>query len=174
MKNSYVVRAQKFIKQILPYLSDMHNPSTVDRDVWVFNFNRNRKVKMDFGAVRICLMTSDYVVKWDYDEEYVPECGGCEKEFEVYDEVKADGYGYLFAESNRFEYQGIVFNIMPRIKKTGYRDKKMDIDDLLTADEWNYVRYNITNDLHKGNWGLKNGRPVIIDYAFTLDLTETW
>ena len=174
MKNSYVVRAQKFIKQILPFLSDMHDPSIVDREVWEFNFKHNRKVKVDYGAVRICLITSDYVVKWDYDEEYVLECGGCEKEFEVYDEVKADGYEYLFAESNRFEYQGMVFNIMPRIKRTGYRDKKMDIGDLLTMDEWNYVRYNITNDLHRGNWGLKNGRPVIIDYAFTLDLTETW
>ena len=45
----------------------------------------------------------------------------------------------------------------------------MTLDEFLTNDEKRFL-YNKVRDLHDNNWGIKNNKPVIIDYAMRLSM----
>lgn len=163
MKNDYITRARKFIKQIYPYIQDdMKNVISVNEGVNAFNCDYNRKVVFDSGAVRCALITSDYVVKWDYSKHYAGLFGGCLDELRHYKQAVADGYGYLFAKITRVVVCGKVFYIMPKVKGIG--SSKWTL-----SREEEYYLNNILmiSDVHEQNYGTVKGKTVIVDYAAT-------
>lgn len=165
IKNDYTVRSQKFIQQIFPYIERYMmcpNAYKVDEAVCQFNIEKNRLVKFDWGCSRRVLITSDYVVKWDKCEER-PFCGSCEDEYKAYLFVKETKFAYLFAEIFKFDYQGYTFYVMPRVYNIRNRDTF--VQSYCTAEEKAFLN-EYFHDLHDENYGFKNGRPVIFDYAW--------
>ena len=161
MKNDYEVRAQKFIRQIFPYLEGCRNDHS-DREyaVWTFNRDHNRKVMYEHGMTRYALITADYVVKVDYA---CTRWGNSEDEMELYEEAVQDGFEYLFAKISRYLYQDMAFYIMPRIHGIG--SKFYDADEYMTASEVNWCCDHGLCDLHNQNYGWQDGHVVIFDYA---------
>ena len=159
MRNSYEVRAQKFIQQIAPYLEKVIDHDDREYAVNLFNLDHNRRVSYAHGMTRYALITSDYVVKVDYA---ITRWGNSEDEMEIYKEAVEDGFDYLFAKISRYDYNGTSYYIMPRIYGIG--KKWYDADEYLTDEERDWV-YDHVCDLHNENYGWKDGRVVIFDYA---------
>ena len=167
MKSDYITRARKFLMAFIPYLenfSALQSPM-----VWkfqyaahAFNEDFHRKVIIANGATRVVIMTSDYVIKFDYSAD-VACYGGCEKEVSAYKEVVEEGFGYLFAETTPFTFNQYHFCIMPRIKGKTYCGWN-GIYDFLTDEEADFIDDHFY-DLHNENWKLVNGNPIIFDYA---------
>lgn len=168
MKNSYEVRAQKFIQKIFPIIKDiMREPYEVEDVIKTFNNLHHRKIRVCYGDARIALLTSDYVVKFDYDYENVEEIGGCENEIELYAQAVEDGFDYLFAKIERYDYNGQSFYIMPRIDHIGeYRNLFHYADYYMTNKERCWCEDHNLTDLHCNNYGFRNGRICIVDYAY--------
>lgn len=160
MKNSYEVRAEKFIQQIFPYLNGLDDHEKREKAVYYFNMDHNRHVYYDHGMTRYVLISSDYVVKVDYNET---KWGNCEDEVLLYEEAEMDGFEYLFAKITRYTYQGVNFYIMPRIY--GVERKRYDADEYMTEEEKDWCYDHDLCDLHNGNYGWKDGHVVIFDYA---------
>jgi hypothetical protein len=70
----------------------------------------HRHVRVCNGASRIALVTSDYVIKWDYNKRGVSSWGGNVQEVEMYKIAEKAGYSYLFAELTSVWRNGILFN----------------------------------------------------------------
>lgn len=163
MRNSYEVRAERFIHQIYNYICDCKTVRQFEKAVYRFNIDHNRKVMFSHGLTRVCFITSDYAVKCNFGSDYDLSCfGGCLSEMAVYDEAVKDGFAYLFAKPTMISYDSHDFCIMPRIYGIGRYEE--DAYDFLTDAENDWVCEHIC-DLHNGNYGWKNGRPVIFDYA---------
>lgn len=163
MKSSYEVRASKFVKLIAPFLCECNRVGEYMNAVEKFNIRYNRHVIVRFGLSRVALITSDYVIKIDYADT---AWGGCEKEYNNYQDAKRDGFGYLFAPITPVIVMGRVFWIMPRIRCIGGRyNNDNDVYEYLTTEENDYLWDNEFGDLHSENYGWKNGHPVIVDYA---------
>lgn len=163
---SYEERAKDFIKEIYPLIENDNWWIDYAISVDVFNKNNNRKVLCFHGAARVALITSDYVVKIEYDENEVEDIGGCENEVELYEYAKREGFAYLFAAITPFQYKDRIFYIMPRIRNVGkyeeYADAYMTDDEIAFCD-----KYGVT-DLHRNNYGMRNGHVCIVDYACRL------
>ena len=54
---------------------------------------------------------------------------------------------------------------MPTINNVGPQYHKELISYYLSYTEYKWVKNNI-DDLHNYNWGIENGKAVIIDYAY--------
>lgn len=161
---SYIERAQNFIKQIFPYLDDeWTDPYDVSCNVDIFNEEHNRKVIMRHGIARIALISSDYVVKFDFDASECACVGGCEAEVEFYAEAVKDGFAYLFVEITPYHYKGHNFYIMPRIH--GIKESWNSADYFMTYEENEWCEKHHLSDLHCNNYGFRNGKVCIIDYA---------
>lgn len=175
MKSDYRVRAAKFLKDIFPYICDcLTDRYDVQEAVKDYNVYKHRNVHLDSGIARIALITSDYVIKWDYDKKYAYECGGCADEYKAFMKAKEMGYDYLLAESTIVEYHGYYFTIMPRIKCVGGKwHKGHDIEYYLTEDEFNWVM-EFNKDIHSYNWGIRNGKACLIDYAMSEEVVGRW
>lgn len=172
MKSDYRVRAMRFLRSILSYIGDnLFCVDDVEEAVNEYNRDKSRKVQVSWGSARIALITSDYVVKWDYDSDCVHEIGGCEDELRAYEMAKADGYEYLLAETTLAVIDDVTFSIMPRIKNIGPRHHKGDINLYLTSDEYEWVR-SFDRDIHHYNWGIRHGKACIIDYAMTEEVAN--
>ena len=171
MKSDYRIRAKKFLKSIFPYIDGyMWDFDDVCYQVEKYNEDKKRHVIVSCGSARIALIISDYVIKWDYDDTCVKEIGGCNDEYHAYQEAAKAGYEYLLAEATLIEYNGISFMIMPRIKNIGRINNGGDIAIYLTRDEYKWVR-KFNKDIHSYNWGIRNGKACLIDYAFS---QEVW
>lgn len=157
----YITRATKFIKQFHPYTVQYE---TYRKAVRMFNTDYHRHVRLKSGATRVAFITSDYVVKVDEGEEWkIREFGNCAKEYETYQFMVEHGYASYFARVDKVEYKGVCYYVMPLVKGIGKREGEAwewitddDASDFITA----YV-----DDLHDGNYGWKDGHPVIFDYA---------
>lgn len=168
MKSDYRIRAQKFVKQIFPYIDGyMYDDlnETIKR-VHKFANEKHRKVLVNNGVSRIAIITADYVIKWDKYSAQGNPAGDCEKEYLTWRWLQNEnpGYAYLFAEITRFKFGGENFYIMPRIKgiDTDRADASwyVDGDEVDFLDEWFY-------DLHAGNFGIdREGNVTIFDYAW--------
>ena len=168
MKSNYEVRAQKFIHKIFPTIKDiMDEPYEVEEVIKMFNCLHHRKIHVCYGDARIALLTSDYVVKFDYNYETIEEIGGCENEVALYACAVEDGFDYLFAKINRYDYEGHSFYIMPRIDHVGeYRNIYHHADYYMTEEEQDWcMKHNLT-DLHCNNYGFRKGKVCIVDYAY--------
>lgn len=163
MKSSYEVRAKRFIQQIFPYLEGCDTHFYREGALWAFNMDHHRKVMYSHGMTRYALITSDYVVKVNYDEDNVKQFGGGEEEIEFYEEAKKDGMEYLFAKITPYEYSGMTFYIMPRIKGIG--KSFHDAWYYMTQEECDWCSDHELYDLHCENYGWKDGHIVIFDYG---------
>ena len=170
MRN-YEERAKDFIAQIFPFIADKYDPYTIADIVAEFNHQFNRHVEMKHGIARIALITSDYVVKFDFDDDEVDSVGGCENEIAVYAEAERDGFAYLFAKTTRYEYKNRFFYIMPRINGVGSKLYHY-AEDYLDPKEQEWCDAHNISDLHCNNYGFRNGHICLIDYACNLEETS--
>lgn len=163
MGNTYEIRAEKFIHQIFDYIDGCKQLSQFEKAVRRFNADHNRKVKFAHGLTRVCFITSDYVIKYDFGtERNLGRFGTCRNEVQTYALAERDGFAYLLAKPTMIEYKEKWFCIMPRIN--GIEKYSYDVNYYLTNEENDWVSDHIY-DLHNGNYGWKNRHPVIIDYA---------
>lgn len=164
MKSDYRVRARHFLETIYPLLDGCWgSPSECRRIMYRYNRQKSRKVIVCNGVSRIAIITSDYVIKFDYNEYEVIRVGGCQSEVEFYQFAKKEGFGYMFAEITPFEYMGRTFYIMPRINGIG-RKEYCYAEEFFEGEERDFLdRY--LHDLHDENYGWYHGVPVIFDYA---------
>ena len=58
---------------------------------------------------------------------------------------------------------------MPRIKHVGGENNGDEIRDYLTEQEYKWVT-EFDKDIHSYNWGIRNGKACLIDYAFTQEV----
>lgn len=170
MRN-YEDRAKDFIKMIFPLIEDCEDVWDFREAVNMFNRVYTRHVYCNNGIARVAFITSDYVVKLDYDEYEVGGVGGGESEIAMYEIAENEGFGYLFAKVSRFDYNGKRFYIMPRIHGIGkyeyeYAEKFMTPEERGFCDE-----YDI-GDLHSNNYGWRNGHVCIVDYACNYTVKE--
>lgn len=161
--SNYEERAKKFIAQIYPFIKDCESTPEFSAAVNRFNFTAHRKVKMEFGSTRIAFITSDYVVKFDYNGWGIGKFGSCNDEVRMYRYAVESGYGHLLAKITPYRYNyNHTFYIMPKI--SGIGKYPYDADCYLEGDEYNWVNENIY-DCHSYNYGWKDGHIVMIDYA---------
>ena len=172
MRN-YVERAKDFVKEIYPYMerANFGCYEMVD-EVELFNEEKNRKVLFRHGIARVALISSDYVVKYEYDPEEVEAVGGGEAEIELYEQAKEDGFAYLLAEVTRFVYNGKRFYIMPRIRGIN-EDNWYHADHFMTDAEREWCDKVNLSDLHCNNYGFRKGKVCLIDYACHLDYASS-
>ncbi len=164
MKNDYITRAKKFIPVLDKMLSDnFKNKYLIQQYILAYNYAHRRNVIFSHGLTRYAFITSDYVIKIDYDEYEVEQWGGCEQEYKLYQNAVIDGMDYLFAEITPFMYNNKVYYIMPRIKGIGKTD--YDATYYMNRKEQRWCRSYDLMDLHYLNYGWRNKRICIIDYA---------
>lgn len=162
---SYIERAKDFIKDIYPFIETKpFNIGMVEGGVSAYNKAKHRNVLVKSGSVRIALITSDYVVKYDYSPCQAEIFGGCEQELKMYNFAKEQGFDDLFAEITRFEYEGMNFYIMPRINGIG-QHRFSEADDFMSEEERDFCYDAGLEDLHYYNYGFRKGRVCIVDYA---------
>lgn len=166
MKSSYELRAQKFVREIFPYFveQDFFNNSCVYRAQYAvqhFCLERKRKVLCNYGSSRIALLTSDYVVKIDYNKNTI--WGNSEDELFNWEKYYSKSeYSEYFAPISKYTYSCHDFYIMPRVKNVGrYDECKVQEED---EDFWDWLCDNV-GDFHDEQFGKENGHFVIIDYA---------
>lgn len=164
---SYIERAKDFVESVYPFIEkNIYNCGYVENAICKFNKRYNRKVICTNGAVRIALITSDYVVKYDYNDEEIPLLGGGEQEVRIYNRAKADGFDYLFAPITRYVYKNKYFYIMPRIYGIGKEEyDDTYADELMSEEESEYIYGLGLNDLHNYNFGFRKGKICLVDYA---------
>ena len=160
MKADYTVRAQKFLEEIFPVIENfLDRPYKMADVLFDYCTKKHERIQVRNGVSRWVVIRSDYVIKYDYNED--SGVGNCPDEVRKYAQAEKDGYAYLFAKITPVVSHNITFYIMPRIKNIGRRKY---LREALTSDEWDYV-WDITSDLHCNNYGWKNNKPIIIDYA---------
>ena len=162
---NYTVRATRFINQIAPYLVGMNTIARITRAVAQFNEDHHRAVMVFHGATRVALVTSDYVVKFDYSPD-VDRYGGCDEEMEFYAYACEQGYGEYLCPITYHMSNGRHFYIMPRATGIGETSLYRSMPE--RAYDW--VTDHIY-DLHEDNVGMLNGHAVVIDYALN-DLND--
>lgn len=164
MKSDYRVRARRFLETIYPLIANhLDSPYECKRIMSLYSYEHSRKVFVGSGVARIAIVTSDYVIKFDYDEREVARVGGCESEVQFYQFAKSEGFEYMFAEITPFEYMGRTFYIMPRINGI-MRKEYCYAEEFFEGEERDFLdRY--LHDLHDENYGWYRGVPVIFDYA---------
>ena len=163
MANDYITRAKKFVQEIYPLIKNCRNEWDYAESVDEFNALKHRKVIFNHGLTRVALITSDYVVKFDWNQYQVETWGGCEDEISLYEEAEADGFAYLFAKITRYEYNNSRFYIMPRIHGIGRTFD--DAWEYMTEREYNWCEDHGVHDLHNHNYGWRDDQICIIDYA---------
>lgn len=165
MQSSYEVRAQRFIRAIFSYLANC--VTVYDYESAIFDYqirHPRRRINCDHGLTRFVIITSDYVIKIDYDEEQIARFGGSEKEIAFYAMAEREGMAHLFAKISRYDFGGRRFYIMPRV--TGIdEDRWVDADYYMTDEENDWCEKHHLYDLHCKNYGLVNGQVKIIDYG---------
>jgi len=163
MKNSYKIRAIRFIEKLYPYIENCDDMWDYRKALAHFKYdNPHRNIRFAYGISRVAFITSDYVVKIDYDPEEIDRIGGGNSEEQFYAFAKQRGYAHLLAEVSSFAYGTKVFYVMPRINGIGkYED---DVQWFLNEDDRDFVD-DYLFDMHNLNYGWKNGYPVIVDYA---------
>ena len=140
---TYEERAMDFIKE----LYEVKGKNTFEKNYGVrrivaeyLSLHPRRRVKVEEGAARTAIITSDYVIY------------ACDH-----------GMEYLLAKPTRFKYKRMNFYIYPRAKVYLDMTRPKRWYDELTYNEQSFV--DEICDLHAGNIGFLHGRLCIIDYA---------
>ena len=170
MRN-YEERAKDFVKMIFPLIEDCQDVWDYRDAVAMFNRVYTRKVRCSNGIARVAFISSDYVVKVEYDSYEVASVGGGENEMRMYAIAEQEGFAYLLAKVSRFNYMDRTFYIMPRIHGIGKHGS--NANEFMTDEENDFCdRHNI-GDLHCNNYGFRNGHVCIVDYACNDFVEET-
>jgi len=162
MRN-YEERAKDFIQQVFSYLEGCEDVWDFRSAIQRFNEDYRRNVSVKNGIARVALITSDYVVKFNYDSDCVEDVGGCEEEIRLYADAEREGFAYLLAKITRYDYEGVSFYIMPRVR--GFRNRWMNAEYFMTHAERVWCETHHLYDLHCGNYGFRNGHVCLVDYA---------
>lgn len=86
---SYEERAKDFLKRVYPIISQyLTDPEKIEDCMDKFNEKNDRNVVVCWGSARVALITSDYVIKWEYDTEQAYFIGGFENELNLYKKHK--------------------------------------------------------------------------------------
>ena len=169
--SNYEQRAVKFAAILARYFHDCETLDEYIDAIEFYNAVHTNKLNYDFGVSRIAIIRSDYVIKIAYltdDEEWQDKHAGTNQtEADVYEQACKDGFEYLLAKTTLMKINGREFAIMPRVRYIN--DYKRDYEDYLTYAERKWI-YNHVYDIHRGNVGYKNHKPVIIDYAWSTAL----
>ena len=160
---SYIERAKDFIAEVFPYIHEVFNPWDIEEEINKYNATFNRKVRVQNGLSRIALVTSDYVVKFDYDPDEIDSIGGCQNEVALYYDAKQEGFEYLLAEITPFSFHDREFYIMPRIYGIG--SGHYYAEHYMNPAEQSFCRRHRITDLHSNNYGFRHGHVCLIDYA---------
>lgn len=165
MRSSYEIRAQRFIRAIAPYLMDCNDLYALQDAILEFMADHPRRnISYDHGLTRFAIITSDYVIKIDYNEEEVARFGGGEKEIAFYAMAEREGMAHLFAKISRYTFNGRTYYIMPKV--TGIdEDRWEDAWAFMTKEECEWCEDHNLYDLHCKNYGIMNGQVKIIDYG---------
>lgn len=159
----YTIRAQKFIDQIAPFLTDCDTIREFAHAVTAFNTIYHRKVIFAHGLTRIALITSDYVVKFDYGRKNdIIIFGGCQNEMNMYQQAQNEGYAHLFAKITLVTHNNRNYYVMPRVYGIGRYEE--DVYDYVNDDDREWL-YDHVFDIHNANYGWYKGYPIIFDYA---------
>ena len=170
MKFEYLENAMRFLNEFSDFIYNWYDEDNIINAIDDIGWHKGYHVSFNYGCTRYVLVGKDFAIKWDYDADSVEELGGCESEYEIYNEVKNTSYSYLFAPITKVEVNNHYFYIMPRIDNIGpVAHHFKTLDEFLTYDEKRFL-YNKISDLHDNNWGIKNNKPVIIDYAMRLSM----
>lgn len=165
MKSSMEQRAKKFIQSIYPFIKNCEYPDEYIARVSAYNRITHRHVEVHYGMARVCLVLSDYCVKIDINHSRVSIYGGCEDEYRFYQFAKDEGYDYLFARVEAVEACGRTWYVMERVGRIGlYKYDSTYAPELVDGDEETWLNL-YCGDLHNENFGFKQGRLVIVDYA---------
>lgn len=164
---SYIERAKDFIHQVYPYIHECENPWDVRDQIHAFNDCNNRKVMVGNGLARIALITSDYVVKYDYDKSEAECIGGCENEMDIYYLAMREGVEQLFAPITQYYYESRYWYIMPRVRGIG--SGGWYAEHYMTKQEKEFCRRHKITDLHSNNYGFVRGHVCLVDYACHLE-----
>ena len=159
--SNYVTRAQKFVRDLYPFILS-YDEDGLFRAAYAFNSAKHRRVHVMSGAARVAFITSDYVVKIDYTDGRAEGCGGCLNEIKFYRFACREGYDYLLAAIDAYEYMGVTFYIMPKIAGVGCHEFGYG----LTEDEIDWLM-EFVDDLHQYNFGVRAGKLCVIDYAWS-------
>lgn len=161
MKNNYIVRAQKFVMSIAPYIENANTVREYIKGVHEYLADHpNRVISTNRGISRFVMITADYVIKVDYNTD--TDFGTCEDELNNYKYVCEAGFGEYFAEITKFTYGDKDYYIMPKI---GHINEEDDDVYCHCPDDLTNFLYDNFKDMHSGNYGWKNRHPVIFDYA---------
>lgn len=171
MKKSYIERAMRMAELLSSYMENYNkNDSIYTRcKMAAFEYNKRHSrsaMCFDNGSTRFAFIISDYVLKVDY--RTIKSYGNSETELEAWNFIRENGMEEYFAEITKYvSKSGITFYIMPRIKHIGEYDEDWFFDTLYETDiaACSFIQ-DYFCDFHEENFGVKNGHPVVIDYAW--------
>ena len=171
MKKSYIERAMRMAEILSSYMDSYNKNESIYTKCKMAAFEYNKRhsrssMWCDNGSTRIAFLISDYVLKVDYRE--IKTYGNSETELEAWNFICENGMEEYFAEITKYTSKsGITFYIMPRIKNVGEYDEEWLFETLYETDigAYDFIQDNFY-DFHENNFGIKNGHPVIIDYAW--------
>ena len=171
MKKSYIERAMRMAEILSSYINSYSGIDSIynkcSMAVKEYNIrHKHSSISLESGSTRLAFIISDYVLKVDY--QTIRSFGNSETELEAWDFIRENGMEEYFAEITKYvSKSGITFYIMPRIKHIGEYDEEWFYDTLYDIDigAYYFIEDNFC-DFHEGNFGIKNGHPVIIDYAW--------
>ena len=171
MKKSYIERAMRMAEILSSYINSYSEIDSIynkcSMAVKEYNIrHKHSSMSLESGSTRLAFIISDYVLKVDY--QTIRSFGNSETELEAWNFICENGMEEYFAEITKYvSKSGITFYIMPRIKHIGEYDEEWFYDTLYDIDigAYYFIEDNFC-DFHEGNFGIKNGHPVIIDYAW--------
>lgn len=164
MKEMYQMNAFHYIIAIYDYINNWYNWDDIIEATEKVFWHTGKSASVECGSARMVIVGEDFVIKWDYDE-CIKNIGGCEDEFNVYKKSLSTRYSHLLAPIYRVNFRERNFYIMPRVHNIGKQaHNNKGLDAFTTRNEYDWLIKNI-GDLHSWNWGVENGKAVIIDYA---------
>lgn len=160
----YKISAWQYIKALTDYVHRWRDIDDIIEATEKVFWHTGKHAEVEFGSARIVIIGKDFVIKWDYTD-CVKSIGGCEDEFRVYKQCLSTGYSHLLASCFRVSYRSRYFYIMPRVHNIGRNEHHGKfLEDYTTKEEYEWLTNNI-GDLHSWNWGIENGKAIVIDYA---------
>ena len=171
MKKSYIERAMRMAELLSSYMNSYSETMSIynkcNMAAKEYNIrHKHSSMNVKSGSTRLAFIISDYVLKVDY--QTIKFYGSSETELEAWNFICENGMEEYFAEITKYTSKsGITFYIMPRIKHVGEYDEDWFFETLYKTDivACGFIQDNFC-DFHENNFGIKNGHPVMIDYAW--------
>lgn len=169
MKMNLLCNASKFALDLFDYLPDFPDSDDIINAVEAYNADHNRHYKVASGATRTTVIGQRYVVKFETGTEWCKNrFGGNAREYACYLQAMRDGVADMFAPCAIFRYHGADILLMERTPKAScYASKPAPhkVIERLTIEQRLWLIDHNVDDLHMGNYGMRDGKPVFFDYA---------